>query len=78
MPCPVLAEAVAPALGVQWLGLANRHGGYGPLPADFRWQVRPVRRLRALRRPDGTPYDDISRTVNDSEPLGLYWRRVRA
>ncbi|MCA9550078.1 MAG: hypothetical protein KC933_08590, partial [Myxococcales bacterium] len=78
----VLAETVAPAFGVQWLGLANRHGGYGPLPVDFRWQMRPVRRLRALRRPDGTlqrlVYDDISRTVNDSEPLGLYWRRVRA
>ncbi|MDQ3339144.1 MAG: hypothetical protein M4D80_28620 [Myxococcota bacterium] len=71
-----LETALAP-LRIE-IGLANLHGGHGPMPDHFRQRARRVHRLRALGRGDSlvtTAYDDVAFSANRPELVDhLWWR----
>jgi hypothetical protein len=65
-------------LGIAHIGIANVHGGYGPLPANYRTKTVELTRRRALHvggEPVTCTFDDISRKVNERVVVDdLYWR----
>jgi hypothetical protein len=72
-----LESMIATPLGITRIGLANVHGGRGPLPSDFTERATTLTRLRALRA-KGSPvtrgYDDIAHRVNEPALTHLWWR----
>jgi hypothetical protein len=70
-------DALVKPLAIEHVGIANAHGGYGALPANYVRRAESIVRLRALAR-DGkrlhTAYDDISYTANTRVTVQLYWR----
>lgn len=65
-------------LGITRIGVANVHGGRGPLPSSYVQRAETFTRLRALARGKErvtTGYDDISTTFNKPITVtDLYWR----
>jgi hypothetical protein len=73
-------RAVAVPLGIRRIGIANLHGGRGPLPADYVRADVALIRLRALAH-GGEPlletYDDIAFVVNSPVKADhLRWKTV--
>lgn len=68
---------LARPLGLRWMALANRNGGYGKMPERYERKTRMTERFRALRHPrvglHTHTYDDIGRRVNKCVPTTLYW-----
>jgi hypothetical protein len=65
-------------VGVHRLAFANKHGGYGALPASYQRHAVEVERLRAKSDRRGRPvrdvYDDIGGPLNRPARFEhLYW-----
>ena len=75
-----IAEAMLRPLRLNVVGIANRNGGHGPLPADYEAKEQLLWRHRALkddkRRRITFIYDDIGNTVNSWAPTNLHWKRA--
>ena len=75
-----IERCLARPLGLSWVGIGNRYGGFGALPADYRAEPASVFRLRALSTGDGTllrrNYDDISTVTNAVAPVRLHWAKL--
>ncbi len=58
------------------IGIARRHGGYGPLPQGYwRSDARVIHRLRALQEAPRPFGDDLGGTANSwSEVRNVYWK----
>lgn len=69
-------------LGVRWIGVANRHGGWGALPESYAARSLDFVRWRALKKPRSRVteiYDDLTTTVNRmTSERNLHWRRLAA
>ena len=67
-------------LGIRRLGIANSHGGHGPMPSDYLTDKLVATRLRALARDDqlvDTVDDDISGSVNRRTEIDwLVWKTI--
>jgi hypothetical protein len=75
-----LEAHLARPLGIRRIGVASQHGGFGPLPDDYKQTTEVVTRLRALRSRGGSlehkVYDDISNRVNECCEMELHWRSL--
>lgn len=75
-----IERCLARPLGMDWVAIGNRYGGFGALPADYRAEPASIFRLRALSKGDGTllkrNYDDIGTVTNAVAPVRLHWARL--
>jgi hypothetical protein len=73
-------ERIVAPFGIARLGLANEHGGRGPLPADYVLQPATIVRHRALAiggRLVTAIHDDIEVPANRTARVShLYWRAL--